>query len=926
MKSIRLSIRRSSFLLIISTILLTILVYSSFWLYYELKESNKKIADFYKKSEEKQKDIIKREVNNVIQLIEYNLRYVAYDSIEELQDDILDYVSSHRIGYGGYVFINTYNGQALVFDGVRIIGYKDMTNLTDPNGIRLYDTEMNCVKKPDGDFFRYKFKKLDTFSPVEKISYVKGYNDWRWIIGAGIYLDDFEKDIANQKESNRADLLNKLFYFVLILIIQSILIFIIVSYYSKTLRKELSVFISTFRKKRPKELFIDKSNLKIQEFVELADTTNNTIKLFRKKQELLEHDKNAIQDYFNKAEIILIALNKEGHVSMINDKGCKTLEYDREYIIGKQWFQNFIAPADVKQLSNKFAININGGISDNNMDFHVITKSGRQKIISWETSLIFDNEGNIDSMLFSGIDKTGIRSVENSLLESELKYKLLFDKNSDATLLLDSSNTFADCNQSAIELFEVSEKSKLIGKHPAEFSPIKQQNGELSLLKAAEYIESAHRNGHCRFEWVHTSSKKNEFYADVSITSIPINGIDYLFVLIRDITEKKQQAKDLLIAKEKAEQSDKIKGSFLHNMQHEIRTPLNAIIGFSQLLRLQDVSDDEETNSYYDAIMSSGNQLTKTIDDIISFSQLSAGDITVKERTIDVSKVICDIFREEYKNHQKNDISFIINPDKDIISTYLSLDSEKMSLILGHLTDNAFKFTDSGKIEIGYSIYNDRIQLSVTDTGIGIDPKHHDTIFEMFNRISLENSYKLYSGTGLGLSISKEILLHIGGDIKVESKKGKGTKFTFNMPARIETADNLNLSESLSDKTITLVTNKKNTTIKLKEIFKKYNLRIQQIFSGEEAVSYCQNNLPSDLMIIDTDLTGMNAITLTKAIKSFNNNLPIMVVIPGNKEDKIIKEEVLIAGCDNFFYLSENPDSIIIKSWNLIKAANNNTD
>lgn len=919
MKTIKLSIRRSSFLLILTTAAFSMIVLSSTWIYSDIAKSNKEIAKLRKEQENQQQSIIKKEVDDIIDLINYNIKYNTSDSLSTIQNNILDYVSSLRLDHGGYAFINTYQGQALVFDGVKIIGVKDIRNITDPNGIRLFDVEMKHIKNVDGGFFQYKFKRLDTFEPVPKISYVRGFDEWGWIIGTGIYLDEYDNIILSENNKNEYGLYKTLLNISIVFLVSMIVLIILSYYFSKAIKKEFSVFLSFFKNHINDGEIINTNTFKITEFRNLASETNIVIEKNKTFVNELIQKKNKALQYIDYANIILVALDKNGVVTMINKKGWETLEYDRTYIVGKDWFSNFVPKNDRTKLFNKFAIFISSGKSTHfNNDNHILTKLGIQKLISWNNTLIKDKNGDSTGLICSGLDITEVRKVETSYYESEQKYKLLFEKSSDATMLIDSNNTFVDCNESALNMFKIKSKSGLIGKHPAQLSPIKQSNGELSLLKASEYIDTARRKGYVRFEWLHITKDNIEFHCDTALTTIPVGGVDYLYVVLRDISEKKKQASELIVAKEKAEQSDKIKGSFLHNMQHEIRTPLNAIIGFTQLLQLQNTDKDEETESYYNAIISSGNQLTKIIDDIISYSQLRAGHIIINEKSVEISNLVCDVFKQQYFLHQKKNLIFNISPDLLATNTILTIDSEKMMLILGHLLDNAFKFTESGSIELGYKINNDGIILHVSDTGIGIHTNHYDSIFEMFNRISLQDNQKLYGGNGLGLSISSEILSHIGGKIWVESNVDQGSKFSFFMPTNKAKNKNADPIQPISPSTITVVTNNNDTYNNISEIYKDLEISTVHLLSGEEAIKYCQGNFKTELMIIDINLISMNAVTLSKALKAFNKRLPMVIAIPKISNPNITKEDALIAGCSNFFYLDENKNVIINKTAYLI--------
>jgi signal transduction histidine kinase len=260
-----------------------------------------------------------------------------------------------------------------------------------------------------------------------------------------------------------------------------------------------------------------------------------------------------------------------------------------------------------------------------------------------------------------------------------------------------------------------------------------------------------------------------------------INGISVGRVWsFRDITMRKRTEADLISAKEKAEESDRLKTAFLHNVSHEIRTPMNAIIGFSTLLNEPDLSE-EERRQYIDIIFQSGGQLLSIINDIVDIANVESGQAKVNLTEFNLNSKLKKL-NEQFsiigkQNNIKINLSMSLPDDASVINT----DSTKLIQILSNLISNSVKFTKNGQIDFGYVLKDEFLEFFVTDTGIGIASEYHSRIFDRFFQIDNTVS-RQYSGTGLGLSICKGYVDMLGGAIKVESESGKGTKFLFTIP------------------------------------------------------------------------------------------------------------------------------------------------
>lgn len=250
--------------------------------------------------------------------------------------------------------------------------------------------------------------------------------------------------------------------------------------------------------------------------------------------------------------------------------------------------------------------------------------------------------------------------------------------------------------------------------------------------------------------------------------------------LVEEIEERTKIGKELVVAKDKAEESDRLKTSFLNNLSHEIRTPMNAIVGFSQLLDEPNVSIQERTE-FTKLIRESSNRLLGIITDLINLSTVESGQDTLKEEQFNLNTFCRDVYGhvKSFTDAKKLELTVDL-PLKDDYAV-IKTDKGKLRQILLNLLKNAVKFTKMGRVEYGYIIRSAEIEFYVKDTGIGIPPDKFKTIFARFQQAD-DSSSRLYSGVGLGLPISKAYVEMMGGRIWLNSEIGSGTQFYFTIP------------------------------------------------------------------------------------------------------------------------------------------------
>ncbi|HYX06700.1 MAG TPA: PAS domain S-box protein [Bacteroidales bacterium] len=349
---------------------------------------------------------------------------------------------------------------------------------------------------------------------------------------------------------------------------------------------------------------------------------------------------------------------------------------------------------------------------------------------------------------------------------------------------------------------------------------------------------------------------------------------------------RKQLENELIKAKEKAEESDKLKSAFLANMSHEIRTPLNGILGFSQLLN-DDAISPELRREYSDIINSNGKVLTNLINDIIDISKIEAGQISLKNEVIALNAFLLElqsVFLSTREMKEKPDLKLrlvkTLGDDVNIIS-----DEVRLRQVLTNLISNAIKFTEVGYVEFGYELTYDRdfLKFFVIDTGIGFSESKQKVIFDRFMQVD-HTSTRKYGGSGLGLAISKGFIDLMGGKIWAESKTGEGSKFYFTVPFRIsqkethkkQVSRNITKEHNWQGKKLLIVEDDRLSYRYLEEILKRTGALILHASNGKEAIDLANTHKDVDLILMDLQLPEVSGYEATAEIRKFKKELPII--------------------------------------------------
>jgi len=364
--------------------------------------------------------------------------------------------------------------------------------------------------------------------------------------------------------------------------------------------------------------------------------------------------------------------------------------------------------------------------------------------------------------------------------------------------------------------------------------------------------------------------------------------------LKEEINAHKKTEKALIKAKNKAEESDKLKSSFLANMSHEIRTPLNAIVGFSSLLSVSNI-DKKTKDSYIKSIEEGSKSLTQLIDDIIDLSKIQAKQIEIEKTEFKVNYFLKKLFirfKESYTGI--NSVKFILDIDNNDIDFIIKTDKKRFNQILSNLISNALKFTEKGEVRIGYKIKNNMLLFFVKDSGIGIDAVSQTKIFEYFTKLE-DDKNRLFRGTGLGLSIVKGLAKQLSLNISMKSEKGVGSYFWFEIPIikKIKNLDRIKTEKKKqfdwSKKTILIAEDEISNFNYLFSALKKTFVKIIHAKNGIEAIDLFNNN-KIDLILMDIKMPEMDGKQASAIIKE-KTKVPIIAQTAYSDRNEVFSED-----------------------------------
>jgi len=509
----------------------------------------------------------------------------------------------------------------------------------------------------------------------------------------------------------------------------------------------------------------------------------------------------------------------------------------------------------------------------------------------------------------------------DALKASEDRYRRLFETAKDGILILDAeTGMIKDVNPFLIEMLGYS-KEEFIEKEIWEigfFKDIAANKEKFLELKRKRLV----RYDNLPLETTYGKKINVEFISNVYSES----DTNVIQCNIRDITERKHAEKVLIIAndelafqikekrkgaieltkaKEKAEESDRLKTAFLANMSHEIRTPMNGILGFANLLKEPGLTGATQ-QEYIRIIEKSGARMLNIINNIVDISKIESGlmEINLKESNINKQlEFIYNFFKLEV---ERKGIQFISKNPASPKEVIIHTDREKIYAILTNLVKNAIKYTCHGYIEIGFEIKEKYLEFFVKDTGIGIPVARQEAIFERFIQADISDK-SAFQGAGLGLSIAKAYVELLGGKIWLESDETTGTTFYFTIPFHTNivekplvnrTSEAIILSNQVAKLKILIVDDDETSGSLMSIEVEKFSRQILKAKTGTEAIEKCRKHTDIDLVMMDILMPVMGGYEATRKIRAFNKDVVIIAqtafVLTGDRK------RAIDAGCNDY--------------------------
>ncbi len=508
-------------------------------------------------------------------------------------------------------------------------------------------------------------------------------------------------------------------------------------------------------------------------------------------------------------------------------------------------------------------------------------------------------KGNQFSMVFQDVTKEKLN--EEEFIKSEKNYKHIFNTMYEmfqvVELVYDEKGKVIDYIylqvNPALEKLLNKEKSELIGFRVRELFGIVEDHW----MKAYEEID---KTGKAQsFE---NYAAEVDQYFTVNAWKVE-DGV--VAIAFRDITDEKKYEVEIVKAKEKAEESDRLKSAFLANMSHEIRTPMNGILGFTNLLKNHNLSGADQ-KKYVEIIEESGTRMLNIINDILSISKIESGLIEVNLSESNINEQLEYIYAFFKPEAAAKGINFSFHKTLPFQDAIFNIDKEKLFAILSNLVKNAIKYTDEGSIELGYIMEENQLKFHVKDTGVGIAKNSQEAIFKRFIQADIADRTAI-QGAGLGLSISKAFVELHNGEIWVESELGKGSTFFFTLPIKENKPKTAVINKNSTNKEAALQIKKlkilvaeddKISALLMNTILKDITSEVFNASNGVEAVELCKNNPTIDLIFMDINMPIMGGYEAAKEIRKFNKKVVIIAqTANGLRGDK---EKTLEAGCNDY--------------------------
>ncbi len=669
---------------------------------------------------------------------------------------------------------------------------------------------------------------------------------------------------------------------------------------------------------------------------ELGSITNSFNKMLdvREKVELsLKSSEERLKELIENLQMLVVSLDIKGTVIFCNDYFLNVTGYKRHEVMGKDWFELFIPDlSDVRVIFEKM---IEKGDVTHNYQHNIITKSSKKRMIDWNNIVVRDSNGKITGTTSIGDDITEQHESKTALEQNQRVLSSLIDNNPEALFLMQRNGTILAANKAfadrfnktrqqviGTDLFTLFDDPQLVSERRAQVEKVFSE-GKPIVFDDKRALWSFENH-------IYPVKGSDGRVESVSILSIDITDKCRIESELQKVNEQLRTSneelehrvsertgeltrlnEELTKARDTAEEASRLKSAFLANMNHEIRTPMNAILGLVHLALQTELTIKQR--EYLDTVNSSAQSLLNIINDIMDVSKIESGSLEIEKIDFSLKDVVARSFAILALKARDKKITLEQKIDPDIPDNLIG-DPLRFEQILVNLLDNALKFTEEGNVTLQIQSAGEEtvsaqimLEVTVTDTGIGMDNNVIDRLFKPFSQGD-DSTTRNHGGSGLGLTICQRLVNMMGGSIKVESSPGKGSKFSFialfhkgtlskQKNAPIDKSNFIQRYQSLKGLRILVAEDHPINRQIMSEILESVGIEVEMANNGREAVQFLQkNDNRIDLVLMDIQMPIMDGYDATREIRRLysKSRLPIVAMTAHAMQEE--RERCLAAG------------------------------